>query len=550
MKNNNTKKRMFFFQISLFIVLFLTLVSAKSQKRINFHGSLSLQALFNPQADLSGGIIGSVNQGGDIQIEVYRKDTQQANGLGTMLYLIKLQTTSTTFAGDPFTYSMEHSMKVPNHSAHAWLDYYPVPWVSNDIKASAFALDRKRYDNTSKTGIYDFLSTPIPVMISVFINNATFQKAKIPGIGILDQRGGNTLFDPAHFCHDLDNAGNPICQIWTKVKQPNIHAPTDLIIAVHRGVWGDNLGDAAPENSAAAFADASKYSSVMESDVMMTKDKHLIITHDYYLRRLSNSTLPQNAYTYNKDWDILQNLKLRKRNCNVSNYKYMDMGNLIDAMITNNIVLTIDIKNLVSKSEKGKCVEKCDYDATTSEGRAKQKESWLEIFKACFEVVKQKNAYQYVAFKTPYRIADLRKAVPDRELAKVLFMPIPHHGDFLDYVDDWIDNAGARMMAIETNFFTADDKYLKPIIRDDRTYRNLLHYVYDRTGLRAGTFTEEPVGPPGVCNRWGAWKIKDMASDYRGDHLQLMSVPYGRIMVLTSDRPDVWLQVEALYKNP
>lgn len=551
MKNNDTRKRIIFFQISLLVVLLFTGVSQQSWgKETNFHGALSLQALFNPQADLSGGIIGQVNQGGSIQIEVYRKDpSQQSHSEGTLIYLIKLQTTNTTFAGSPITYSKRSD--IPNPSGASWVDYYPVPWVTDNIKGSTFAIDKKNYDNTSKTGIYDFLSTPIPVIITVLTNNATFQKAKIPGIGILDQNGGNYLFDPAHFCHNLDNAGNPICQTWTKVKRPNVNVPTDLIIAVHRGVWGDNLGDAAPENSAAAFADASKFSSVMESDVMMTKDNHLIITHDYYLRRLSNSTLAQNAYTYNEDWNVLQNLKLRKRNYNVSKYKYMDMEQLIDAMITNSIVLTIDIKNLMSKSVRGKCVENCDYDASTSAGRAKQKESWMEIFKKCFEVVKRKNAYQYVAFKTPYIMADLKKEILDSELAKVLFMPViqPNRPDFLDFTDDWINNAGARMMAIETNFLNANDKYLKPFKRHGKTYKNLLHYVYDNTGLRPGCFPEEPVGPPGVTSRWGNWKIKDMTTDYRGDHLQLMNVPYGKIMVLTSDRPDVWLQVETLYSK-
>ena len=48
------------------------------------------------------------------------------------------------------------------------------------------------------------------------------------------------------------------------------------------------------------------------------------------------------------------------------------------------------------------------------------------------------------------------------------------------------------------------------------------------------------MGPKGIVSRWADWKIKDLTQDIRGDHYLLMTIPYGKIMVLTTDRPDIW----------
>ena len=90
---------------------------------------------------------------------------------------------------------------------------------------------------------------------------------------------------------------------------------------------------------------------------------------------------------------------------------------------------------------------------------------------------------------------------------------------------------------------------LKPITREGKAYQNFLHYVYARTGLRPGCYPEEPMGPKGIVSRWADWKIKDLTQDIRGDHYLLMTIPYGKIMVLTTDRPDIWQKVAEIYNN-
>ena len=91
---------------------------------------------------------------------------------------------------------------------------------------------------------------------------------KIPGIGLIDRKGGNALFHPNRYCHDLSHAADFVTRAWTKVKQPRMDKGADFIIATHRGVWGDNLGAGNPENSIAAIRDTKIYTDVLESDVM------------------------------------------------------------------------------------------------------------------------------------------------------------------------------------------------------------------------------------------------------------------------------------------
>lgn len=57
------------------------------------------------------------------------------------------------------------------------------------------------------------------------------------------------------------------------------------------------------------------------------------------------------------------------------------------------------------------------------------------------------------------------------------------------------------------------------------------------------------MGPKGIVNRWADWMIKDLRVDWRGDYYFFMSIPYGKIMVLTTDRPDMWIKIDQMYKT-
>lgn len=501
---------------------------------------ITLADVFALGTDMGNGIIGTVDNGGEISVRIYDKV------LNTLVYHAYINSTTDTFTGNAINYAKE--------SLGSGAAYYPNTWSSRDFKTALLSSFRKKYDSMAVTAPYPLFSEE-EVALSIHIDekNAQLHSFKIPAIGIIDSLGGNSLFHPNHFCHDLSNNTHPVTRAWLRMKKPDMNKGCDVIIAAHRGIWGDKLGDGNPENSTAAIRDTKKFTDVLESDIMITKDKELIVSHDYNLKRLSDYSGADTDYLFRMDASQLDGVKLRKRNMTVSEYSYLTFGDIVDELISCELVLTIDIKDIIARYKDGVCIDNCDYDPKThgEEANKRRLESWMDIFKGCIRVAASKNALQYIAFKVPHTYSLLEQYVPDDTLSMVQFMPViqPGRKDYLDFTDAWIKEGGNRVIAYETNFKKKDDDYLKPIDRDGKHYENFLHYVYAKTGLRPGCYPEEPMGPKGIVNRWAEWMIKDLRKDIRGDYYFLMSVPYGKIMVLTTDRPDMWLIIDDIYNK-
>lgn len=320
------------------------------------------------------------------------------------------------------------------------------------------------------------------------------------------------------------------------------------MVAGHRGVWGSDLGSAAPENSRGAIDAAKGVTPVIEFDVTIMKDDVLIGSHDYNLKRLSDFTGSDEIYLFDINYPQIKDLKLRRLNETVSEYHYIRFEDVVDLLIKNDLVIFMDIKDLRAHMKGGVCIANCDYDPNTNpDARKLIRESWLKIFRLSYNIAKQKNALGYIAYKVSMDYDYLKTVLTEEELSKVLFMPMVHSplDKALKFVNDWNNKAGKQIVAFETNFKTMnqDDPFLVTFSKDGRSYENILHYIYTETGLRSGVFSEEPCGPRGVVNRWADWKIKNMDTDKRGNQLDLVNVPYGKIMLITSDRADVWNQI-------
>lgn len=507
---------------------------------------LDLKTLFSPGVDMTNGIIGTVPPGGMIFVSVVEKK------FNTLIYETYTVNTTTSFSGQEATFQ--------RGELGLGATYFPIEWQSRDIRTSSFSMDRKYVDGITQKPT-PMLQQPIDVSITIeLIGGATSQSIRIPGIGVI---GTNPFFDTRHYCFDSSREGVFPCSAWKTVKEPHMEKGSDFVIAAHRGIWGDNLGNGNPENSTASIRATPPITPVLESDVMITKDDVLVVSHDYNLHRLSDYTGSDRDYLFNMNFSQIQDLNLRKRNEQISTYNYLKYADLIDLMLQNNLVLTIDIKDIRARYGKdGKCIDNCEYDNRTDDPAhneiATQKilDSWKKIFRLCYEIAEQKNALANIAFKIPHDYDLLKSVLSDEQLSKVLFMPViqPSRSTTaldraLDFVDSWHQKAGKRVLAFETNFKQLDDPYLKPFIRKDKGYVNLLHYVYEVTGLRPGCYPEEPMGPKGIVNRWADWLIKDISVDMRGDHYEMVKIPYGKIMILTTDRPDIWEQIGNMYNK-
>ena len=309
--------------------------------------TISLANLFGVYADMESGIKGTVNSGGKIEVVVHDKTTN------TIVFKVSITSTSTCFSGIGINYKKA--------DLGTGAIYYPNDWNSKDIKTALGSIDRKRYDS-STIRPYPIFKNNIDLKIKITETNAIMNICKIPGIGLIDRNGGNALFDSRHYCHDLKNAASLPTIVWSRMKQPDISKPIDLSIAAHRGIWGDNLGAGSPENSIEAIKRTKQFTDILESDIMITKDKQLIVSHDYNMDRLSDYSGSERDYLFNLNGNVLDNLHLRRRNMQVSNFKYLKFGDLVDALVANDLVLTIDIKDIIARIKNGVCIDNCEYD--------------------------------------------------------------------------------------------------------------------------------------------------------------------------------------------
>jgi glycerophosphoryl diester phosphodiesterase len=433
---------------------------------------------------------------------------------------------------------------------------YPHPWVSNDIKSSATAVKnwyvRNDWSVKNKGKVFlDIMGSTIPVEINIMLSGKpAIQNLKMPGIGyvfINFELNKGLRFDPESPLHN--KVKGTTLDEWYGLKNPP--DTSDLKLAAHRGFWGDNLGAGPIENTEPSIQAALPYTNIIEADVMITKDKQVVVSHDYNLQRLTEFTDPDqdNIFIYDLNYNQIKDLHLRKRNFEIdNNFKVVQLTDLINYIRDNNTVLTIDIKEITKRLNpiNNQCTAACDLT------RDMQAEAWIELVSKILEVVKEMNAWQYVAIKTPYTLNRIKKSIPQeqyRDLSKVLFFPVYYSNReaklIVSDINDWYNNAPNYLMAIETHFKKPGDVMLNQY----EGYENIMHYVIAETGLRPGLYSEEPGGAKGIVERYAQWRFKDLTQDFRGDPYWLMDIiPYFSTAVVTTDRPDIWKVIKAIYE--
>lgn len=551
------KRQVFIIKCSLFVLCLFTFIEVNAQ---NYYSAVSLYDLYRISGGTSLQLTGRrpVTGQSEMEIKIYTdyiiKDSKFPN---VLVFHIKALYNSATsnFDLQPVSYPN------PRSSLGVMAQNYPAPWIGNDIKSSALSV--KNYYVTNSWQEYnpgkvfrDILGSSIPVRIELTTQNAELVSCKLPGIGefYFDEKVSETLrFDPMYPARTNENAST-VYREWVDLKTiPTDPNKVDLKHAAHRGFWGDNLGSGPVENSDPAIAAALQFTSIIESDISLTLDKIPVVSHDYNLQRLTDYSgpSPDNTYIFQLNFNQLQNLNLRRRNFDVSNYKFMNLTDMINLMKQYKTVLTVDIKEKIRRSNPvtGECMEFCDIDAN------QRAVLWAEILERVIDVAEKENAWEYIAIKTPFTFNRLKELIsPDkyRALNKVLFFPViqPNMSseNTLNFICDWYNNAPNQLIGFETNFKTPESACLQNVTVENINYQNFLHFVTVRTRLRPGMYPEEPGGPKGTADRWAQWHLKDPATDYRGDHFWLMSIPYFKSSILTNDRPDIWQELVKLYE--
>lgn len=523
--------------------------------------------LMGLNTDKTEGIVGTVQSGGYIRIKLW--DVSLQGGVGPYpIYLCQSTRSSTSnedyiaeeilgeklsfeYAQDGLTIHIKSGKDLqgrlqslipgrPSGSDHFTSTNFPHT-LMNEVYTDLWRMALIPSSLYSLTDHQDYYSNVHRFELEIITKDATVKKVAIPGLGII------TSFDEMHPCGNFA-PGDEVCECLQTIKSIGAKDQADVIPAAHRGSWGSNEQTGPPENSAAAMRQAkADKTNLVEVDLMMTKDKQLICMHDYNLERLTN--YGGVAYIFDKNYAEIQNLKLRNRDGSVSNEPILRFNELLDIVKSQNLVLNIDIKELQARIEGGICVANCAYQTP-----AKQQESWFEILNLCMNVIRSKDAYKNVIFKTYYSPDLIFPRMDESQRKKILFAPMLISRNFnndvqalCQHIDNWITKGGSLIAYFETDFFNASDIQLSAFARGGKSFTNVLHYLHDK-GYRGGIFSEEPVGPKGVVNRWAKWNMKDTEADFRANYLKLMDIPYANKMIITTDRVDIWKQIIELQK--
>lgn len=537
------------------------------------------------------GIKGTVPAGGKITVKMWPYDPSKADGkLDLCIFEVSLSSTSLTSYGketktvkpssllkgenqytnvasdDIFRLISRKGIGVRNSCLSGlWSFNLFVRKLRTDVRALLYDVPRGDKEITSDYNeCMKFIAPHLPVIVEVEYSGTgvNFVEAKIPGISAVTPRTENnvTIVDAprpnlANFC---TGNNSDYCDIFRDIRNPPDPTATgfkeNIYVACHRGKWGQPLSGGNAENTIAAVQDAEAItgynSKLIEMDLTEIADGTLVFLHDYVMSRLTSYT--GSLYSFQMTWPKMLDYYVRLRDGSQSTSKVTLYHNLALHMRDNNHFLMLDIKEKQAKMRGTTCVANCDFQTALS-----QDASWATITRNAIIKGSLVEATKNITIKT-YKFPQVIEKLLGPRIAKFVFWtPMivsnapqwktngqPDIQKMCDFVDEWHSKLGDVVLCFETDFFTPSDVQLQSFSRTKNgvttTYQNLPHYIYATTGRRSGIFSEDPASSKGTVNRWGDWKMKDTSTDLRGDFLWLSQIPYGKIFLVTTDRPDVW----------
>lgn len=545
-----------------------------------------------------GKVISTENANRKYTVSVYAYDPEKENSLGTRLYYAyALESDLITSDGEYIEKAEITSILNPfaslgtildpvytESSTNIKLNLQKVTWYSEGVHCIGAKLPVTRlasswWEELSPTQASNSLTnlglspecmkwlTPLqPVIVALtYPDEQRVSNAKVPGLvgGHLYVENGKVVIKslPAMNEYCSSNGGQPttpLCEVYRKMRNPvySSSSVNDIFIAQHRGYWGNNLGDAEPENTTAAVNagfDFEPDAKIVEMDLTITKDNVLMMMHDYVMKRLTNYTGPE--FSFDLTANEIERYVTRKRNEKLSNLTISRFTDVLANAVTHNSILMIDVKEQLAKMKGSVCVANCDFQTPEA-----QQHSWGRIVRQAIQQSYPEGKNKNLIVKTYYDTKTIKSQI-GALMNDVMWTPMLVSNNprwrnaagvtdiqkMCDFIDEWHAEAGNSIACFETDFFNEQDIMLQPFSRDNNSYENLLQYIYSKTGRRSGIFSEEPAGNKGTVNRWGDWAIKNSEQDRRGDHLFLMNIPYANIMLITTDRIDVWKEIKSKF---
>lgn len=254
---------------------------------------LNFRAVYDLNADLSGGIIGQVQPGGSIVLEVFEYDPGKSQGIGGLLYKKTTNATTTNYGGATVQVGVTDNNLLR-----------PIIVSSDNVKAmgqrtsiytsngsfSCLPPGFGLLSTVMKEGFVattdecEFLERNQPVIIRVTQTNANASSVKIPGIGT----------------YDIPKKGHQPFAVFNGTLG-------SVTIGAHRGNWESPQ---APENTRAALQAAlNNNSDMIELDIAVSSDGIPVVFHDLGLNKRTSLSGP----IANAPFSQLNGLPIRNR---------------------------------------------------------------------------------------------------------------------------------------------------------------------------------------------------------------------------------------------
>lgn len=385
----------------------------------------------------------------------------------------------------------------------------------------------------------------------------------------------------------------------------------DMIINTHRGIWGLTLSEDAatrrafemsvggpPENSFAGVQAAvhAGFRSV-EFDIFLMQyppNRYLgqtpVLNHFTDLRGFTNysgdQVIPPTGvagglgFLMTEPWSrIPHNLLLRDRNAVVAadmpENRFVEVRDFLTSIKSQypDLVVVLDLKwgrPLEQKQQKQRtssgqrnvcigfcnvCIGFCDYFTDDF-----KKAEVIQLIKSTISVADELGMLPNLIIKVPTFIpAQDAEAAFGNDFYRVLWAPQPDvtgrgtQEQVLKYIDDWQAIASGKPLSFwDTTIYAVTNWMGGEFTVGAKTYSDLMDYLRQTTGRRASIWTPDPAGPGGRHGNYAmSWnQVGNDPNDVRGDGLYNLAYSQSLNAIISSDRPDLFLQIRNQLLGP
>lgn len=368
-------------------------------------------------------------------------------------------------------------------------------------------------------------------------------------------------FPSGHWCASTEGWKTKRCRALAGLKSKD--DDNKVITIPHRGFWGLNgIPEGTIQAMQAAYDEGYMF---IEADLVLSKDKFLVMMHDQQTNRVTS--LPKTFSTdggLNDNGSFVRSLNFNTTTNNsvpnaigeiFSSFPPMKDSYYLDRFGEES---SIKLQTFVDLAQwlKGKDAVIALDIKTGSMTDPTIKNEYLEAVKLCIQIAKEKGVLHQILFKPgssgqltikefqdylqPLGLWDIFSKQVNVVLINIIGGSFPLAMD-KSYLDAWL--ALPSLVGVEVIFKTENDPFLLP--KPEFGNKSVLQYIQDK-GFRTGVFHPIPSdkygAPGGRGNNFNPPNEKDKLDDFRGNMEFLFSGPptnCKRPGMLVTDRPDV-----------